>query len=233
MPFNEVVTEEQLSALDRGRAAGIRARRARAAEREARGIVISKQKDAHGVTQLTRNEQLKRGIIRVWQLDDEELARHQARNHAGTFEGTRTTHAPKLVAEMDAELLKRGADITRAAYTKALMRLVSMLDHADARVAVMAVDRVMERVAGKVPDKLLSADVSPFMEAHGEIAAELARAMGYQVSETPTPAVQPQVVEGEVVAPASEAKPPKRKAAKRAPKKRPSSGGIDVSKYVR
>ena len=192
------ISEAARRGLDEGRAAGHRKRQAAAEERKRRGVLVAGEKRPDGTKVLSRNEELARGIIKVRQLDDEELARHTCRNYVGTFEGVWYQHSPKLIAEMDAELLKRGADLTRGAYTKAIQRLVAMLDHTDARVAVMAVDRVMERVSGKVPDKLLSADVTPYAEAHSEIAAELARALGYELPAT-TPDASGAVIQGEVV----------------------------------
>lgn len=198
-------TEAQIAALNKGRENRHAGMQMAKDLRVATGRPLAGSKRADGTVVLSRSEELERGIITVKDLSDDELAHHKCYNSAGTFTGQRYPHTARVLAAMDAELLERGASMTRAAYTNAIKRLVSIVDHPEARVALTAIDRVMERVAGKVPDKLLSADVSPFMEAHGEIAAELARAMGYEVSKpagdsVATASATPyDIVEGEVV----------------------------------
>jgi len=168
------------------------------AQREANGIPLAGSKRADGTLVLSRAEELERGIITVRDLSDEELANRKCYNSAGTFDGVRYQHSPKVIAAMDAELLDRGAKLLRSGYTKSIIRLLGMVDSGDGQLAIRAIDRVMERVSGKVPDKLLSADVTPYAEAHSEIAAELARALGYELPAS-TPDASGAVIQGEVV----------------------------------
>lgn len=117
---------------------------------------------------------------------------------------------------MDMELLRRGNDVIRQGFVRATEALLALLIHADPRVRVMAIDRIMERVAGKVPDKLIAADVTPHNEVGDEIAAAVAKALGYQAEPITGGGDFSDVVDGEIVedeGPAPEA--PVRKTRKR------------------
>lgn len=248
-------TPAQVEQRRRFQAAGVARQKGAKAQREAAGVLRTGQRDANGVEVLSRSEELERGIISVRDLSDEELAYRKCYNASQTFTGVAYAHSPKVYAAMDAELLERGARLIRGGYTKAIVRLLGMLDSGDGNLAIRAIDRVMERVSGKVPDKLLSADVTPFAEAHSEIAAELARALGYDVpAANATPAADPgaTIIEGEVVSDDQGPKPaaatkqkrsratkssnPKRKRTSKQQSRpraaRPGSEPIDISKYL-
>lgn len=194
-----VATEAMRAALDRGRAKANRRKTFEKQERLAAGKGRTREVDSNGVAVLSRAQELERGILSVSQLDDEELAWKKCKNLNGNFDGPRFEHSPRIYQMMDLELLERGARSVRKGYVKATETLVLLLDHHDARVQIQAIDRVMERIAGKVPDKLLSADVTPHSEAQTEIAAAIAKAMGYEVTWAPGPQDSADVIEGEVV----------------------------------
>jgi hypothetical protein len=207
-------TEAQKAQVKAFNAAGVRKARAAQAERVARGKPRARERGADGVVELSRSEQLERGIISVHDLSDEELAMKRCYSANREFNARPYPHSPKILAAMDIELLSRGNNIIRKGFVKATEALVVLLDHPEARVRVMAIDRITERVAGKVPDQLISADVTPHSQVGEEIAEAVAKALGYHAEAITSDLSD--IVDGEIVedeGPASQA--PVRKTRKR------------------
>lgn len=90
-------------------------------------------------------------------MDDDELSRGQFRNLGGTFQGSNIQkYSAKTHADMKRELLKRGQSSLDGAYLKAISVLSEIADSglAEDRDRIKAALAIMERVAGKVPDRI-------------------------------------------------------------------------------
>lgn len=105
------------------------------------------------------------GEIKVEDLDDEEVARGQLRNEAGTFAGRPPTVVPaELVQAMRREWLSRAEDKLRnALLEKGIGTLTELAgsDRVDPAVRLRAATALIERVMGKVPDKIQLAAEDP------------------------------------------------------------------------
>lgn len=123
-----------------------------------------------------RYARLLAGEIKVEDLDDEELARGQLRNQAGNFSGRPPSMIPtELVQAMRREWLSRAENKLRAALMdKGIGTLVELAgsDRIDPAVRLRAADKLMERVMGKVPDKVQFAAEDPVETLFRNILAD-------------------------------------------------------------
>ena len=110
-----------------------------------------------------RYAELAAGVIKIEELDDEEVARGQLKSSDGTFRGRPPDWVPKeLVQRMRKEWLSRAEGRLRdALLEKGIGTLVELAgnDQVDPNVRLRAADKIIERMMGKVPDKVqLSAE---------------------------------------------------------------------------
>lgn len=93
----------------------------------------------------------------VAEMDVDELARRQFKSTRGSFEGRPPSRLPmNFVRACDAELVRRGAIQWRSAYTQAIDTLVEIAKGAEKDSdRVKAAAMIIERIEGKVPDKVV------------------------------------------------------------------------------
>jgi hypothetical protein len=96
------------------------------------------------------------GEITVEDMDDEEIARAQFRAADGTFRGRPPKTVPRNFAQqVSRELLKRGDSRFRRLYFEAIEVLAEIArDGEKDGDRVRAANILLERVAGKVPEKV-------------------------------------------------------------------------------
>ena len=138
--------EAQRAAFERGRAKRDENNKKRREAREA------------GVP--TRASLLLDGKITVKDMDDEELSRMRCRDRAGGFSGGTPSWPAHLARQMQRELIRRGGDEFSGAYLLAIKTLKDIAKDPSEKAAdrVKAAVTIIERVSGKVPEKVLHAD---------------------------------------------------------------------------
>lgn len=98
------------------------------------------------------------GVIKVEDLDDDELARGQLKASDGTFRGRAPKVVPtELVQAMRREWLGRAeAKLREALMDHGIGTLVELAKNKniDESVRLRAADKIIERTMGKVPDKI-------------------------------------------------------------------------------
>lgn len=94
------------------------------------------------------------GTLTVADLDDEELERMKVRGADGGFAGQRKGMPSHIAQQMRAESIKRANDMFRVAAPAAVKRLLEIASDPDTKDsdAVRALQMVLERSLGKVPD---------------------------------------------------------------------------------
>lgn len=94
------------------------------------------------------------GRLKVEDLDDDELAKARLRSADGTFNGRGKKLPPHIVTQMQAESLKRAQAMFAGAAPAAVKRLLEIAADPDTKDsdAIRALQLVMERSMGKVPD---------------------------------------------------------------------------------
>ena len=111
-----------------------------------------------------RMAQLLNGEISVADLDDEELARGRCRDMNGGFSGRTPRIVPReMQQEMVRRLLQRGEEMFRESYIDALrvLREIMTDPNNSASDRLKALNMVVERTAGKVPDRIHLAAEDP------------------------------------------------------------------------
>lgn len=156
------LTERQLENLRRGNLRGQEVAKQRKA---ARGTVAPSV-----AGEPTRWERLRRGEIKVEDLDWQELARGQCRNIDGTFAGRPPAVPPKLARAMQAEIQKRIGARLDGALDMATRALVSLIRDPLTPPAerLRAIGMVMDRRLGK-PTETVKVAVSTFDELVDEV----------------------------------------------------------------
>lgn len=150
------------------------ARRARGRKAEA---VVSKavevlydDPDTKGTTSKQRREGvfdedmvIAEGILNLDDWDDEELIRGYRRNRAGRF-GVAPKFIPKEVQqEVFRRIVSRGDAKMRAAYLTSIDRLTDLAENAGSeKVQLDAIRELMNRIVGKVPDRVHVAQEQPW-----------------------------------------------------------------------
>lgn len=117
------------------------------------------------ISKLTRWDQLIAGIISVDDLDNEELARGQCRDINGTFKGVAPKMVPKSLHDaMMRSLLSRAQEHFRAGLIDSVDALVSIAKGTAFEPAdrIKAASIVIDRVMGKTPEVLITAEAKPW-----------------------------------------------------------------------
>lgn len=100
---------------------------------------------------------LLRGEMSVEDMDDEELLHMRFKNKNGQFQGRPPAAVPReLAVAAQRELLKRGQKRFETSFLEAINLMGDLLkmDDVDDRVRLDAAKYIVERVAGKTPDKV-------------------------------------------------------------------------------
>lgn len=122
--------------------------------------------------QSPRLARLLAGELRIEDLDDEELARGMPRDKGGKFRGRPPLAIPReLHDRMVAELLKRGNALFREEFISAVKVFAEIAKDTeeDANVRLKAAQYVIERIAGKVPDKVEVRATDPWQQIIDDI----------------------------------------------------------------
>lgn len=116
------------------------------------------------------------GIISVEDLDDEEVARGQLKASDGTFRGRPPKTVPQeLVQAMRREWLSRAeARLREALMERGIGTLTELAgnDQVDPAVRLRAATTIIERMMGKVPDKVVLAAEDPVETLFRSILAD-------------------------------------------------------------
>lgn len=122
-----------------------------------------------------RTAQLLAGELDVADLDEEELARGYCKDKNGKFSGRPPMVVPReLHDRCRKELLKRGDDLFASSYVEAIQTMANIaLDpRAEHKDRIRAAQYVIERVAGKVPDKVVLSAADPWQQIIDEIIVD-------------------------------------------------------------
>lgn len=135
-------------------------REATAAGRAKRAERAKQQAKAREAGVPMRSHMLLAGKLTVQELDDEELSRGRCRDRAGGFSGIAPALPHHIVRQMQRELIKRGGDQFSKAYLAAIKTLQGIATDPSEKAAdrVKAAALIIERVSGKVPEKVVLAD---------------------------------------------------------------------------
>ncbi len=146
----EPATPKQRAALERGQ----RIKRERAAQAKKEGRMPAGDRWA----------MLLDGRLTVKDLDDDEIAKMRVRGRDGTFSGRRPAIPSHLAQEWQAEGIRRATDMFRTAAPLAVKRLLEIASDPDTKDsdAVRALQIVLDRGLGKVPETIRVQGQSPF-----------------------------------------------------------------------
>lgn len=124
-----------------------------------------------------RMKQLIEGEITVDDLDDEELMSGNFRDASGNLTGNRSKLIPKSVhQEVMRRILQRGQERIRSDYFNALDVVSDIMsdDQNDPAVRLRAANMIIERTAGKTPEKVeLSLEVKKYEQIATSIIREI------------------------------------------------------------
>lgn len=139
-----------------GRKASPRQLETGAAGRAKRNAMAKESARRRAAGEKTRHQKLLDGELTVRDLDDDELSKGRCRDLGGGFAG-RAPHMPAhLQQQMNRELLKRGNDRFSQSFLKLIDVLVTIAQDPEEKAAdrIKAATQGIERIAGKVPDKV-------------------------------------------------------------------------------
>lgn len=122
-----------------------------------------------------RTAQLLAGELSVEDLDSEELARGYCKDKNGRFSGRPPMVVPRdLHDRMRKELLARGDALFAENYVDAVRTMadIAMNPAAEHKDRIRAAQYVIERVAGKVPDKVVLSASDPWQQIIDEIIVD-------------------------------------------------------------
>lgn len=131
--------------------------------------------EVHVRVQSPRLAKLISGELKVEDLDDEELARGYPKDRGGKFRGRPPKMIPKeLHDRMTRELLRRGQDMFRMEYQTAIEAMAKIAADPTEKSAdrIKAAQYIIERVAGKVPDKVEIAAADPWQQIIDRIVVD-------------------------------------------------------------
>ena len=125
-----------------------------------------------------RVEDLVSRRIRVQDLTDDELIRGQLLDADGKFRGRPQSRVPKeFHEELMKRILERGFDKLRGSYMKAMGVIIDEIiedDTVDIRLRYDASKYVIERLAGKTPDRVeVGVDMKPWETVMSKIIKEI------------------------------------------------------------
>jgi hypothetical protein len=123
--------------------------------------------DARAAGQRSRWELYKAGELKISEATDDEISRGQFAGLGGGFEGRPPSMNGRQHNEFKAELLKRGQRRLNGMYQMALgvVEEIAKSGVSEDRDRLKASTIIMERVAGKVPDRVEIGPVDSFAEA--------------------------------------------------------------------
>jgi hypothetical protein len=128
----------------------------------------------------TSNQSIREAVLNpasIKDWDDEELARGMRRAHDGTFRGRPPKVVPKVVHdEAMRRLLARGQQLFKESFEDAIETLleVATSESAENKDKIKAAIYVIERIAGKTPEKIeLSTGEKPFEILLGGLQRDL------------------------------------------------------------
>lgn len=161
------------------------ARRAKIRKHEAKVEVVRKQnpemvKANHSTVEVVENDLIVGGAIDLDDWDDTELIRGYRRNRDGKF-GAPPKYIPREVQnETFRRLLRRGESKMREAYLQTVEGLVALARGAESeKVRLDAQKELMDRLVGKVPDKLkITAQEEPWQEFLADAVAPMGDTIG-------------------------------------------------------
>ena len=119
--------------------------------------------------------QLMAGLISVEDMDDEELARGQFKDKNGKFTGRPAVVIPREIhIKMKQELLRRGNDMFQTSFLEAIKTYTEVArdESNDPAVRLKAAQYVIERIAGKTPDKIEVSGDAPWQIILNKIILE-------------------------------------------------------------
>lgn len=120
----------------------------------------------------TRRQALLDGDITVDDLGLDELLTGRLNDKNGTQRRGNPASIPRAIHDsMVRELLKRGESLFRESYAEAIevMRKVMLDDSVDPRERLKAAQYVVERFAGKVPDKVEVSTSDPWQQVIDQV----------------------------------------------------------------
>lgn len=111
-------------------------------------------------------------------LSPEELARGQVKDKNGNFSGQPPQWVPRAFHRACiSELMKRGAELWRANYIDAIKAMTDIARNASGQATpgevIKAAQFVIERLEGKMPERLIVAEEQPWMAALDGIVADV------------------------------------------------------------
>lgn len=111
------------------------------------------------------------GTLTVADLDEEELARMKVKGKDGTFNGPGRAVPSHLAQAMQKEGIKRATEMFRTAAPRAVKRLLEIADDPDTKDAdaIRALDIVMNRGLGKMPETVLIEERSKFEDNQSSV----------------------------------------------------------------
>lgn len=139
----------------------------RRVSRNSRGEVTGVDLEVRG-----KMAKLLAGEISVEDMDDEELARGQFKDQGGKFRGRPPKAVPKVLHDkMVSELLKRGQFMFQESYLSAIRTFENIaLDPLnEPKDRLKAAQYIIERLAGKVPDKVVIQSADPWQQIIDDI----------------------------------------------------------------
>lgn len=152
--------QKRLDALARGREKS-------AANRRSRG---KRAESARAAGVLSPLERYRAGDYPVWAWDDEEVVKGRPANIGGGFDGPGPSLTARQSAEIKRELLKRGQSRIDSLYVKAIEALADIAENGENEGArAKAADLLIQRVAGKVPDRIEIRSSDPWQDILDEI----------------------------------------------------------------
>lgn len=121
-------------------------------------------REARETGEPTRWEMYKAGDLKVADLDNEEIASQRFRDRLGGFVGRPPLLSGKQQQEFRRELLKRGQRKLDGMYEMALgvLKEIAASGMAEDKDRLKATDMIMQRVAGKVPERVELGPVDAF-----------------------------------------------------------------------
>lgn len=138
---------------------------------------VSRDKDGN-ITRVEFGTQSKKmaalltGELTVADMDDEELARGYFKDKNGRFTGRPPAAVPReLHDRMMTELMRRGTSLYKEAYLDSIGTLVEIAKNKRVKESdrIRAATLIIERLAGKVPDKVLVGDIDPWQQIMDDI----------------------------------------------------------------
>lgn len=134
---------------------------------EAEVVVASRELDTHriGNSDMDEDEALAQGLLSFDSWDDEELIRGYRRNRKGNFGPPPATVSREVQQEAFRRLIGRGERKLRSAYIKSVEGLVNLAQNAQSeKVRLDATKTLLERVVGKVPDRIITSQEEPWSD---------------------------------------------------------------------